>query len=114
MSPRLAERRSQEQAAQKKSVETPTATQIAKDSVQKLNKLPRNSSNASHIIRFPLGTQVEKKFKGEPMMGVISAYDLKQDLYTIQYANHKQERISHENVLLIYCPPTKQVDKDIL
>ena len=49
-------------------------------------------------------------------MGVITAYDLKQDLYNtdIQYTNWKQERILHEDVLLIYCPPTKQVDKNIL
>ena len=47
-------------------------------------------------------------------MGVITAYDLKQDLYTIQYTNRKQERVSHKDVLLIYCPPTKRVDKDIL
>ena len=47
-------------------------------------------------------------------MGVITAYDLKQDLYTIQYTNRQQEKVSHEDVLLIYCPPTKRVDKDIL
>ena len=47
-------------------------------------------------------------------MGVITAYDFKQDLYNIQYTNRQQERVSHEDVLLIYCPPTKRVDKDIL
>ena len=101
MSPRLAEKRSWEQAAQKQSTAAPSATKIARDSVRNLNQLSKNSSNASHIIRFPLGTRVEKKFKGEPIMGFITAYDLKQDLYTIQYTNLQQESISHKDVILI-------------
>ena len=56
MSPRLAEKRSWEQAAQKQLTAAPNATKIAQDSVRKLKKLSKNSSNASHIIRFPLGT----------------------------------------------------------
>lgn len=71
-------------------IEAP-ATQIANDSIQNLNKLSKDYSNASHIIRFPLGTWVENRCKREPIMGDITVYNLKQGIYTIQYTNRKQE-----------------------
>lgn len=82
------------------------ATEVAKGSVQQLNKVSKDYySNASHIIRF---------CKGEPIMGNITAYNLKQGIYTIQYTTGKQERLSHKAILLPYCPPTKRIVDDIL
>ena len=82
------------------------ATEVAKDSVPQLNIVSKDYySNTPHIIHF---------CKREPIKGTITAYNLKQGIYNILYTIGEQERISHEAVLLPYCPPTKQIGDDTL